>query len=171
MMFDEKARPVYGPLATDRPHQVKISGTYAGPFTTHFSLFQIFSSGVPVSRLAWVMPGYFYPVMYLGRMSDRRTPALSRSDVYIQKEFLLHDRYRLALGFTVTNLFNQATVISNYPYETDDAIDFDPADFYAGRLDFQKLITEQNIPPDPAFLKAWAFQPPRSLRLMVRWMF
>ena len=69
-----------------------------------------------MSRLAFVMPGFTYPVMYLGRMSDGRTPALSQSDMYVQKEFLLRDRYRLAVGFTVTNLFNQATVTSKYPY-------------------------------------------------------
>ncbi len=170
MMFDQKGSPVYGPLATDRPHQVKITGTYAGPFRTHFSLFQTLASGVPVSRLAFIMP-VSYGVMYLGRMSDSRTPVLSQSDMYVQKEFLLRDRYRLAFGFTVTNLLNQATVISKYPFQTDDNIDLSQADYYAGRLNLEQLIANQNIPLDPGFLKSWAFQPPRSLRLMLKWTF
>jgi hypothetical protein len=91
--------------------------------------------------------------------------------VYVQKEFLLRDRYRVAVGFTVTNLFNQATVTSIYPRQTDDLIDLNEADFYAGRLDFQQLIATQNIPPDPGFLKPLAFQPPRSIRLMLKFTF
>jgi hypothetical protein len=171
IMFDEKARPVYGLLATDRPHQVKITGTYAGPFRTSFTLFQVFASGVPVSRVVGVMPCCGYPVMYQGRMSDGRTPALSRSDVYVQKEFLLRDRYRVAIGMTVTNLLNQATVTSIYPRQTDDLIDLKEPDFYAGTLDFRQLIAEQNIPRDPQFLKPLAFQSPRSIRLMLKWTF
>ena len=32
--FDERGQPVYGVLATDRPHQVKVQGLYIWPFGT-----------------------------------------------------------------------------------------------------------------------------------------
>jgi len=34
----------------------------------------VVASGVPVTRMAAILPPSYYPVMYLGRMSDGRTP-------------------------------------------------------------------------------------------------
>jgi len=73
----------------------------------------------------------------------------------------------------VTNLFSQDTVTSIYAMETDTAagIVLDEADFYAGKLDFQQLMTEQHVRKDPGFLKPWYFQAPRTARIMLRLMF
>ena len=172
MLFNEKGQPVYGPLATDRPHQVKVTGTYAAPFRINASLFQTLASGLPVTRTVAVTMPYF-PVMYQGRMSDDRTPVLSQTDIFVQKEFSFRDRQRLAFGITVTNLFNQATVISKSSSESDDgvALTLNEADFYAGRLDFRQMMADQKIPTSPLFMKADGFLAPRSIRLMLKWTF
>ncbi len=52
------------------------------------------------------------------------------------------------------NLFNQEAATSKYStYQKVDGVNFDEADFYAGRLDFAQLITEQNVAVDPRFLQ------------------
>jgi hypothetical protein len=80
---------------------------------------------------------------------------------------------RLSAGVSVTNLFDQATVISVFPTETDTGagIVLDEADFYAGRLDFAQLMAEQRVLKDPRFLMAQAYQAPRSMKVMLRLMF
>jgi hypothetical protein len=108
--------------------------------------------------------------MYLGRVSDGRTPVLSQTDVYLQQEFRLSARLRLSAGLSVANLFNQDTVISVYSWETEvgAGIALNEADFYAGKLDFAQLMAEQRIPRDPRFLMAQAFQPPRTAKVAVK---
>jgi hypothetical protein len=170
MMFDEKGQPVYGPLATDRPHQFKAFATYAWNFGLTASLFEFVGSGLPVTRTAGILPPSYYPVMYLGRMSDGRTPTLSQTDVYLQQDFWRSSRTRLSVGVGVTNLFDQDAVISVFPSETDVAsgIVLDEADFYAGRLDFAQLMAQQRVPKDPRFLMAQAYQAPRSAKVIVK---
>ena len=160
MMFDEKGRPVYGPLATDRPHQFKAFGTYATTFGLTASVFQCVASGLPMTREAAILPPSYYPVMYLGRMSDGRTPTLSQTDLYVQQEFRLSSRTRLSAGFSVTNLFNQDTVISVFPTETDTAagISLNLDDFYAGALDFAQLMAEQHVTEGPTLPDVQAYQ-------------
>lgn len=170
MMFDEKGRPVYGPLATDRPHQLKVFGTYATRFGLTASVFQLVASGLPITREVAILPPSYYPMMYKGRMSDGRTPTLSQTDLYLQQEFRLSPNRRLSLGLGVMNLFNQGTVISVFPTETDAAagIVLDEADLYAGRLDFAQLMAQQHVVKDPRFLMPQAYQAPRTIKLMAR---
>ena len=173
MMFDEKGRPVYGPLATDRPHQFKVLGTYATGSGLTGSVYQFVASGLPVTREAGILPPNNYPLMYRGRLSDGRTPALSQTDLYIQQEFRLSSRTRFSVSLGITNLFNQWTDISVYKLETDlgAGINLDEAEFYAGRLDFTQLMAEQHVPKDPRFLMPMAFQAPRAAKVMLRYAF
>ena len=83
------AKPLYGRLATDRPHQAKAQFVYTAPFGLNVGVFQSVASGLPVSRFAVLAPG-IAPVFYAGRGSDGRTPTLSQTDVSVQ--------YVLALG-------------------------------------------------------------------------
>jgi len=92
MMFDEKGRPVYGRLATDRPHQVKAHVVYAASFGLDVGAYQFVGSGLPVTREAAVLPPAFYPMQYLGRLSDGRTPVLSQTDLYVQQSVRLGAR-------------------------------------------------------------------------------
>jgi hypothetical protein len=53
-MFGNYGEPVYGRLATDRPHQVKAQFIYMAPAGFNVGIFQSVASGVPVSRFATV---------------------------------------------------------------------------------------------------------------------
>ncbi len=172
-MFDQKGRPVYGRLATDRPHQLKGFVIYATPFGFSASVFESVASGLPVTREAAILPPSAYPMQYLGRLSDGRTPVLSQTDMYVQQDIDVGHRSRVSLGFGVANLFDQRTVTSKFGRETESgaALAFDEADLYAGRLDFARLFAEQSVLKDPRFLLANGYQAPRSARVMLKWSF
>ena len=173
IMFDEKGRPVYGRLATDRPHQVKGYLVYSTAFGMNLGAFQFVGSGLPVTREAAVLPPSRYPMQYLGRLSDGRTPALSQTDVYVQQDVRLGRGTRLSVGISVSNLFNQDTATSKFVVETEPGagLVIDEADLYAGRLDFQQLFAQQHVLKDPRFLMTNDYQAPRTARVMVRWSF
>jgi hypothetical protein len=173
VMFDEKARPVLGPLATDRPHQFKGLVIYDTPFRLSAGVFQFVGSGVPVTREVAVVPAGYFPVMYRGRLSDGRTPTLSQTDIYVQQELQVWRGTRLAVGLSVTNLFDQAAVMSAFPGETEQgyAIDVSEDDFFAGRFDVTQSMAAQGISTDARFLMPYAYQAPRTARVMLRWIF
>jgi hypothetical protein len=172
IMFDEKGRPVYGPLATDRPHQVKAHLVHSTAFGLNVGVFGYLASGLPVTREVEVISSHNYPMQYRGRLSDGRTAFLSQADLYIQQDIRPSRGTRLSFGISVANLFNQDAVISKYPRETEAvALDFNEADLYAGRLDFAQIFTQQNVPRDSRFLMANAFQASRSARVTVKWSF
>ncbi len=170
MMFDEKGRPVFGPLATDRPHQLKAHLVYSTRFNV--GAFGYLGSGLPVSREAGVIASHSYPMQYLGRLSDGRTPVFSQTDLSAQQDIGIARGTRLSLGIIVTNLFNQDTAVSKYSTETELVpLDFKEADLYAGRLDFAQLFAQNNVPRDPRFLMDNAYQAPRTARVYVKWSF
>jgi hypothetical protein len=173
MMFDESGQPVYGRLATDRPHQLKGDLVYSTSFGLNVSVFQGVASGLPVTREAAVLPPSYYPMQYLGRMSEKRTPALARTDLYLQQDIALAHGTRLSAGIGVGNLFNQGTVVSKFVTESESGagLTFSEADLYAGRLDFQQLFAQQKVLRDPRFLMANGYQPPRNARIMIKWSF
>ena len=56
-------------------------------------------------------------------------------------------------------------------YQKVDGIDFDQADFYNHKLNFDQLIAAQGIAQDPRFLQYNAFQAPISARFGVKFVF
>jgi hypothetical protein len=178
MMFDQHGHPVYGPLATDRPHQMKLLATWVVRPRLTASVFEWVASGLPITREAAILPPSNFPVFYLGRLSDGRTPVYSQNDVSIEQELSTARRTRLSAGLSVSNLFNQKTIISVFPTETDApansrlrggaGIALDEAQLYAGQLNFQQLMAQQGVPRDPRFLMARTFQSPRSVRVLLK---
>jgi hypothetical protein len=173
MMFDESGKPVYGRLATDRPHQLKAFVVYSTTFGLNVSAFQFVGSGLPVTREVAVLPPSNYPMQYLGRMSDGRTPTLSQTDLYIQQDIAMVRGTRLSAGIGVSNLFNRGVVVSTFVVESEvgSGLTFNQADLYAGLLNFQQLFVQQKLLTDPRFLMANGYQPPRSARVMIKWTF
>jgi hypothetical protein len=174
VMFDQEAQPVYGLLATDRPHQFKGQVVYQAPFRLSVGVFQFVGSGLPVTREVAVVPGSNFPMQYLGRLSDGRTPTLSQTDLYVQQDIGTGWRQsRFSIGFSVTNLFNQDAAISKYPTETEQgtAIALSEEDFFAGRFDVQQSMSAQKIATDARFLLPNGFQAPRVARVLLKWSF
>ncbi len=56
MMFQDGGTPVFGPLATDRPHQFKTQFIYQFPVGTSVGVNQYVASGLPVSREIGIFP-------------------------------------------------------------------------------------------------------------------
>ena len=169
MSFDENGAPVYGVLATDRPHQLKAQVLFDFPFGTSVGASWFGASGIPRTREAAFIPGNAFPVMYLGRNSDGRLPFFSQLDLYAQHQLRLGSKVRLTLSANVINLLNQG-IATNY-FQTElfqgQAVKVAETEFYQG-IDTQALIAQQKLVRDARFLMASGFQAPRSIRLGVK---
>jgi outer membrane receptor for ferrienterochelin and colicin len=154
MMFDGSGQPVYGLLPTDRTHQFKAQLIYDFNIGLSAGVNWWAASGVPRTREVAVIPPNNFPVQYLGRNSDGRTPFFSQLDFYLQQEFKLTDRVRMTLNANVINLLNQKTAINYFPTQlaSGQGVNFSEADFYAGRVNIPQIISSQNIPQDPRFM-------------------
>jgi hypothetical protein len=172
MMFDEHGQPVYGPLATDRPHQWKTQFIYAFNFGTSVGVNEYIASGLPVSRELGILAPSNYPQQYRGRLSDGRTDTFMQMDAYVQHEFKMGGDKRLQISLNVLNLLNQDAGISkNSTYQKIDGISFDEAALYRGELSYDQLIAEQAIEINPQFLKYDSFQLPLAARFGVKFLF
>ena len=170
MMFEDGGVPALGPLATDRPHQVKAQFIYQFGFGTSVGFNQYLASGLPVSREIGILPPNNYPVTYLGRGSDGRTPVYSQSDLYVQHSFRVAGDRSLQVSLNVLNLFNQDTTISRFSTQhKTNGVAIDEALFYTGRQTIASLAG--GVAQDPRFLKDNGFQSPILARLGVKFMF
>ena len=101
---------VVGRLATDRPHVVKLYGSYRAPFKTQFGAFFLGSSGTPVTT--YVMSTNTtggVGSMVNGRGDMGRTPVLTRTDLLVSQEVSVAGAKKLRFELNVINLFNQKT--------------------------------------------------------------
>jgi hypothetical protein len=172
MMFMDGGQPVYGRLATDRPHQLKAHFAYQFRFGTNVGVSQYVFSGLPVTRELGVFAGNNLPTQYLGRMSDGRTPTLSQTDLQIAHQLKLGGARALQLTFNVLNLFNQDTAISRFStYQKINGPNPNEQLFYLGQQTLASLITSQNIEQDPRFLRDNGFQAPIEARFAVKFLF
>ena len=170
MSFDQYGKPVNGPLATDRPHQVKANFIYQMPWGTSLGFNEYIASGIPITREVGVLPTSNYPMNYMGRGSDGRTSVWSQTDMSLQHAFKLGGVKQLQLELNVSNLFNQRT--DNNVFVTmhkANGISFDESEFYAGKVNFEPLIAA--MLKDPRFLMDSAFQAPIQARVGVRFLF
>jgi hypothetical protein len=172
MMFGQDGQPVFGPLATDRPHQFKAQFLYDFPFGLSTGLNWYGASGLPKTREMGFLPPNNFPVNYLGRNSDGRTPFYSQADLYAQYRLKLGQRSAVTFSVNVINLLDQETVTDYWPTEHyNTGVSGDQDAFYRGQLDFQQLKTAQGVPTDARFLKDRSYQGVRQIRLGVKFSF
>jgi hypothetical protein len=109
---------VLGRLATDRPHVVKVYGSYSFPFGTQIGGFFYGASGTPVSTYVTSNHGSDAFVEGRGNFFDRatgqviegyRTPVLTRTDLLAAHSIGVGGDRRVRLELNVQNLFNQKT--------------------------------------------------------------
>ena len=172
MMFQDGGTPVYGPLATDRPHQFKTQFIYQFPMGTSMGVNQYVASGLPVSREIGIFAGNNLPVNYLGRLSDGRTPTYSQTDLLVQHSFRFAGTRSLQVSFNVLNLFNQDTSVGKFStYHKVNGPNPNDELFYRGQQTLAGLIASQNILQDPRFLMDNRFQAPIQARFGVKFLF
>ena len=71
MSYDDNNQAVFGLLPTDRPHVLKLQGTYDFPWGTNVGVFAIVQSGYPMTS-TFALHGY--PIYYAGRSDLGRSP-------------------------------------------------------------------------------------------------
>jgi hypothetical protein len=134
-----------------------------------FGLNQYIASGIPVTREAAAISPSNFPIQYLGRLSDGRTPTISQTDFNVSHSFRLGAR-SLSVGMDIINLFDQKTAINKNMTQLQNAtVEFTEADFYAGRVDF--LAAANAARQNPLFLQVNDYQPPRIIRVNARFSF
>lgn len=174
MSFDQNAKPVYGLLGTDRPHQLKVQAIYQPVSGLTLGVYQNVSSGIPRTReLAW-NPSSQYPLQYLGRASDGRIATYTQTDFLVQQEFKLAGDKRIQISLNVLNLFNQKNPVNYFPTENaaGTSINFNERAFYLGQTpNFETLKAQQGVPTDPRFLQNNAWQTPLNARFGVKFLF
>jgi len=170
MSFDQHGKPVDGPLATDRPQQLKAQFIYQTSWGTSVGLNEYIASGIPITREVGVLAPNNYPMNYLGRLSDGRTPMFSQTDISINHSFTLGGAKRLQLELNVANLFNQRTQNNTFvTMQKANGIAFNEKAFYLGQVNFDPLLAA--MLKDPRFLMANGFQAPIQARFGVRFLF
>lgn len=113
--YDSHGNQVYGRLASDRPHVLKLYGSYTLPSKigeTEIGGFFYAGSGTPVSTL--VQDVQNVPLFVNGRGDLGRTPILNQTDLLVAHEVRVSEGKRLRFEFNAQNLFNQK--ISRYTY-------------------------------------------------------
>jgi hypothetical protein len=172
MEFGQDGQPVYGLLATDRTHQFKAQFLYDFPFGLSAGLNWFAASGLPKSREMGFLPPNNFPVNYLGRNSDGRTPFFSQADLYAQYRLNLGARSALTFTANVINLFDQATANNYYATENYGAgVNGDQDAFYRGQINFQTAAQQQGVLTDARFLQDNGYQGARSIRLGLKFSF
>jgi hypothetical protein len=115
LLFDSRGNfDPQGALATDRPHSLKLFGSYFAPWGTEVGGFFLAQSGTPISTL--VQDIYQIPMFVNGRGDLGRTPVWNRTDLVIAQEFSLGEQKRLRFEFNAENLFNQKTAAYKYTF-------------------------------------------------------
>jgi hypothetical protein len=137
MQFTAHGQFQDGPLSTDRPHTVKLTGWYRLSYwgmESTFGLFQSIFSGTPTST-CWAVIGSTSSCVYVenrgnfvklhrdpatgnfvsdGILADLRTPRYINTDFSFKQEFKpnkSNEAMRVSLEWNVLNLFNQHSVL------------------------------------------------------------
>jgi outer membrane receptor for ferrienterochelin and colicin len=165
--FDEHTQPVFGNLATDRPHQVKLQGAYDLPWGTTLGLNFYASSGTPLSE-EWSNLGIpFYP---FGRGNLGRTPSFNQTDLYLQQEFKLGGRQRVQVSMNVSNLFDQKIATSSNYTPWRDGLNLDDTAFFKG-FDAKAEAAKAGLTRNAIFGMASGFESRRQIRFGVTYLF
>jgi hypothetical protein len=168
-----------GRLPTDRPHQLKLYGSYETPWGTQFSPFFRVMSGTPVSTQAITVN--HIPVLVNGRGDWGRTPVFSQTDLLVAQEFRLGETKRLRFEFNMLNLFNQKTGqfifdrVNREGREESAGIDLSEVDLARG-FDYRALLNQtpdaaRGLATDPRYGMEDLFNPGFSGRFLVKFIF
>jgi hypothetical protein len=170
---------VDGLLPADRPHAIKVYGSYTFDFGTQLGAFFYGASGTPVSRT--VMDIYSIPLLVDGRGSMGRTPFLSQLDLNASHEIKLGGKRRLRLEVNVLNVLDAQTDrhivdgINRWRVKSS-LINPSNIDLRAG-YDYNALLAATPDAStalgfkDPRYGMADLFNDPRTARISLRFLF
>ena len=174
--FDAKGNNVFGRLATDRPHALKLFGNYSLESrlgSTSIGLSQVAYSGTPLSSEVT----FIVPVFYNGRGDLGRTDAFSQTDLVLKHGFRIGGSRRLMLEGFIFNLFDQeavTNVTTRLNRNGSIPASFVPA-LYDGTIgDVTRLVSAPGGPApsiNPIYKMPLAYQSGRTITLGARFQF
>jgi TonB dependent receptor/Carboxypeptidase regulatory-like domain len=181
MIFDQNAKVLDGVFDTDRTHQIKVQALYLTKWGTSLGVNQFAASGTPITRQVPIIAPDNYPIRYLGRASEGRTPFFTQTDLLVQHGIKVGGGKEIQLQANILNLFNQRAVNNKVStMRRTGAIPlgtgfYTEAAFYAGQLNFDDLIARSvaagRMTLNPQFLMANSYQAPIAARLGVKFTF
>jgi hypothetical protein len=170
VLFDSKGNFLTGRLETDRPHVLKLYGSYLLKWGTEIGSRFYGGSGTPITTR--VENTHQSPIFVNGRGDAGRLPFLNTTDLLVSHEFRVGEVKRLRFEFNVINVFNQKTaryqqnIVTRYR-DSSSAIVLDKVDLRRG-YDWRYLLSQtayaqdKTRSSDPTSLdpgKNWAVDP------------
>jgi len=162
LSYDLNVKPLDGVLPTDRPHYLKVYGSYIFPWGLTVGTVMHAMSGTPLTTV-WNIDAPAY--MPYNRADLGRTPFLFFGDAYVQYD-LHFGRYGISLSANVTNVFNVETVTGVYTQYNRG--NYSPGDEALVRGGWSIPST---VSRDPRFMKPNAFFAPLQVRLGAKFSF
>jgi hypothetical protein len=177
--YDDKQQQVFGRLATDRPHVVKLWATYDTPWGTSIGAAALVESGLLQTSVFLWQQGY--PVYYNGRGDLGRTPVLRQVDLQIRHDFHVSGRRRISVEADVINLFDFKTVTGYYgtvygPSPWRDNVNASDTVFFGGPWSPQQVVATLRAQGAQVRDEVWykapnVYQPRREMRLSAKFSF
>lgn len=170
---------VIGRLPTDRPHVVKLYGSYLMPFGTQVGAFFYGGSGTPLT--SYVVSTNQTQLFVNGRGDMGRTPILTRTDLLVSHEIRLAGSRRLRFEMNALNVFNQKSTRHVFNFlnrgagspRPSSAVDLSNTDLTQG-YDYRALIEaspDGRNAYDPRYGRADLFDPGFQGFLTVKFLF
>jgi hypothetical protein len=165
-----------GRLATDRPHVLKLYGSYLTPFGSQLGANFYAGSGTPLTTYVNTINGT--EVFVNGRGDMGRTDALVQTDVLFAHELPVGSaRNRLRLELNILNVFNQKTSRHRFNYlnraRASSEIDLHTTDLSRG-YDHNAMIRatpDGEAAFDPRYGMDDLFNQGRTGHFLVKWLF
>jgi len=105
-VYNDSQQLVYGLLQTDRPHVLKLQGTYDFKWGTSVGAYALLQSGAPnQTSVGWTSTSG-YPIFAFGRGDLGRLPYQKMIDLNIQQDFRLGKNKRISLAANIMNVFD-----------------------------------------------------------------
>ena len=170
---------VKGRLPTDRPHALKLYGSYLFKYGTEVGSFFYVESGTPITTYVYTVNGI--PAMVNGRGDIGRTPPLTQTDLVVAHEVKISESKKLRFEFNMINLFNEKTArhlfnCLNYDCVTglaSSSINLSKVDLFKG-YDYNALILaspDGQKAFDPRYRKQDLFNPGFQGRFGIKFTF
>ena len=152
-MYDTHGNQLLGHLNTDRPHYVKLQGSYDLPWGTGVGLNwyarsgALFSTGVSYQGYA--------SIWYKGRGDLGRSPLEQQLDLLVQHDIKIGSKTRANVSLNVTNLLDNDVATSIFTTQFRDTFTFTPVEsFFSGWDPVANAQVNLSKRPDPRFYGA-----------------
>jgi hypothetical protein len=150
VMFNSHGKFLTGRLETDRPHALKVYGSYAFKWGTELGLRFFAGSGTPITTRVENLSQI--PIMVEGRANAGRMPKLSQTDLLVSHEIKVRETKKLRFEMNISNLFNQKTalykqnIVTRYR-DSSSAMDMSAVNLLNG-YDWHQLLAQSTYAQD-----------------------